>query len=343
MTDCGRPVLRVIRTLRLCPIYIILLLGGVLAVRGAAQQSSHAPLWRDAAGELQRMHLTDMALGAPLVVDEFKIIPLAAVGIGSGHKQDAKAQGSIVGSAGLVSPRGVIVISPRGVQLLPVSPGFVEQFLNVVVPVILQVISKNNIDDESEALDSPSQLRWPAILAGLYTLLPENGLEFGLFPWPLGLIILFVLGWLALAVLVGVFLPQQVQAVATTLQENTLRAGLIGMLSYGVAFILAIVFAASIIGIPLSMIVLVFIWALTLLGLIGVASIAGRRIAMMVWHADASQMIAILIGGVLLGVVRVIPVLGWVAWMVLGIFGFGAVVLTRGRMAQPREIEASDS
>ena len=310
---------------------------------GASQQTSHDILVRDVADELKQFHLTDVMLGSPLVVDEFKIIPIATIGVASGQNQNPKEQGATLGSAGLVSPRGVIVISPRGVQLLPVSQGFVEQFLGVVIPVIFQTISEKRIDDESGALDSQSLLTWPTLLARLYTLLPENGLRFGLFPWPLGLIILFIVGWLSLALLVGVFLPQQVYAVTMTLQENMLRTGLIGMLSYGVAFILAIVFAVSIIGIPLSMIVLVLIWALTLLGLIGIASIVGHRVARVLWRADASQIVAILLGGVLLGIVRVIPVLGWVAWLVLGIFGFGAVVLTRGRIAKQREIETSGS
>jgi hypothetical protein len=163
-------------------------------------------------------------------------------------------------------------------------------------------------------------------LARLYTLLPENGLKFGLFPWSLGLVILFIVGWLALALLVGVFLPQPVSAVSTTLQENMLRTGLIGILSYGVGFILAIVFGVSIIGIPLSIMVLVLMWALTLLGMISIALVVGHRTARAMRRADTSPIADILVGGIILGIVRVIPVLGWVAWLVLGIFGIGAVV-----------------
>jgi len=42
----------------------------------------------------------------------------------------------------------------------------------------------------------------------------------------------------------------------------------------------------------------------------------------------------ILIGGILLGLVRMLPFLGWIIWLILGLFGFGAVLLTRLRQGR---------
>lgn len=314
------------RALRLFSICTTVILGGALTVYGSSHQTSLDPALRDAVEALQQVYATDIVLGAPLEIGAVKIIPLATVAIGYGQKQGAKEKGPSLGTAGLVSPVGVLVVSARGVQLLPVSKGLIEQLLSAVTPVILQVIGEKSIENEGTERDSRSELLWPTVLARLYRLLPENGLKFGVFPWPLGLVILFIVGWLALALLVGVFLPQQVSAVATTLQDNLLRTGLIGILSYGVGFLLAIVFGVSIIGFPFAIMVLVLMWTLTLLGMISIASIVGHRSAMAMRRADASPITSILVGGVILGVVRVIPVLGWVVWLVIGIFGMGAVV-----------------
>jgi hypothetical protein len=72
------------------------------------------------------------------------------------------------------------------------------------------------------------------------------------------LVLISVLGWLALAPLIGVFLPSQLVAIASTLQANALRAGVLGLLSYGAIFMLAVVFTISIIGIPFTVLLLVF-------------------------------------------------------------------------------------
>ncbi len=317
----------------------LVILGGTLTVYGTSHHTALDTSLRDAVEALQQIYATDVVLGEPLEIGAVKIIPLATVAIGYGQKQGAKAQDLTLGTAGLMSPIGIVVVSPKGVQLLPVSKGFIEQLLGALTPAILQVIGQKSINNKGVERDSQSHLLWPTVLARLYRLLPENGLKFGVFPWPLGLVILFIMGWLALALLVGVFLPQQVSAVATTLQENLLRTGLVGILSYGVGFVLAIVFGVSIIGIPLSIMVLVLMWALTLLGMISIASIVGHRLAMAMRRADASQIAAVLVGGVILGVVRLIPVLGWVTWLVLGIFGIGVVV----RAARQDGIETKGS
>jgi hypothetical protein len=49
----------------------------------------------------------------------------------------------------------------------------------------------------------------------------------------------------------------------------------------------------------------------------------------------------ILIGGILLGLLRMLPFLGWIVWLILGLFGFGAVLLTRVRHGRRDELDTS--
>jgi hypothetical protein len=206
-----------------------------------------------------------------------------------------------------------------------VSKGFIEQVMGAVTPVILQVIQARGRDavDAADAPTAPASL--PELLATFYAFVPARGLKFGLFPWPLPLVLIFLVGWLALALLIGVFLPHQLVAIASTLQVNVLRAGILGLLSYGVIFILAVVFTISIIGIPFTVLLLVFTWAANLLGTVSIAWLIGQKAWGALRRAHYPEVVYVLTGG-LLEAVRIIPVLGWLLWSVLGVFGFGAVV-----------------
>ena len=213
--------------------------------------------------------------------------------------------------------------------------------LGAITPVVLQVI--RGLRQAPEDAGEVTRQRWnpTEILAALYALLPQGGLQFGLFPWPLTLVLIFLAGWLVLALLIGVFLPWPVTAIAATLQEHTLRTGLVGVLSYGVVLILAAVFTVSIIGIPLTVMVLVLAWGAQLLGMVSIAALVGRRSTTAMRRPDYSNVVCILIGGIILGLVRIIPVFGWIAWLLLGIFGFGAVILTQGRAVRGGELGAT--
>lgn len=328
------------RILRTIFVSLAVLCVSVPPVYGSPQPDVPKATWRDTVEELRRVFDTDIVLGKPLEIEDLKIIPLAAVGMGYGQK-GASDRGTMQGAGGIVSPVGVIVVSRTGVQLLPVSKGFIEQLLAAVSPLVLYVIRGERQQAPDEVSGTHPGLSWPTMLARLYTLLPDDGFKFGLFPWPLGLVLIFIAGWLVLALLISVFLPQQVGAIAATLQTQILRTGIVGLLSYGVVFILVAVFTVSMIGIPLTMMVLVLTWALQLLGMVSIAALVGQRTATAMGRVAASPGVAMLIGGVILGVVRIIPVLGWVVWLLLGIFGFGAVLLTHWRRVRHEGLEPS--
>ena len=316
-------------------------LGILPAVGGMPRAATLDPALRESVEELKRVYATEMVLGKPLELEGLKIIPLATVGLGYGQRQGTPEQGALHGVGGVLSPVGVLVVSPTGVQLLPIPKGLVEQLLGALAPVIAQVLHGEGTTPDGRERGTPLRLTPPEILGALYALLPKGGMAFGLFPWPLSRVLLFVLGWLALALLSGVFFPQQVAAVAATLRDHTLRTGLIGLLSAGVVGLLAVVFTLSLIGLPLTILVGLLAWAVQLFGMIGMALLVGQTAMAAVQRPRDSALEHILIGGILLGLVRMLPFLGWIVWLILGLFGFGAVLLTRVRHGRRDELDTS--
>jgi uncharacterized spore protein YtfJ len=309
-------------------------LGILPAMGGLSRAATLDPALRESVEELQRVYATEMVLGKPLELEGLKIIPLATIGLGYGQRQGTPEQGALHGVGGVLSPVGVLVVSPTGVQLLPIPKGFVEQLLGALAPVIAQVLHGEGITPDGRERGTRLRFTPPEILGALYAFLPKGGMAFGFFPWPLSRVLLFVLGWLALALLSGVFFPQQVAAVAATLRDHTLRTGLIGLLSAGVVGLLAVVFTISLIGLPLTILVVLLAWAVQLFGMIGMALLVGQTATAAVQRPRDSALEHILIGGILLGLVRILPFVGWIVWLILGLFGFGAVLLTRLRQGR---------
>jgi uncharacterized spore protein YtfJ len=318
----------------LLTVCVAALLGILPAVGGMPRAAPLDSALRESVEELQRVYATEIVLGKPLELDGLKIIPVATVGFGYGQRQGTPEQGALHGVGGVLSPVGVLVVSPTGVQLLAVPKGLVEQLLGGLAPVIAQVLHGESTTADGRERGTRLRLTPPAIVGALYALLPQGSMAFGFFPWPLSRVLLFVLGWLALALLSGVFFPQQVAAVAATLRDHTLRTGLIGVLSAGAVGLLAVVFTLSLIGLPLTILVILLAWAVQLFGMIGLALLVGQTATAAMQRPRDAALEHILIGGILLGLVRMLPFLGWIIWLILGLFGFGAVLLTRLRQGR---------
>jgi uncharacterized spore protein YtfJ len=311
-----------------------------LAATDQARAESSNPS-ADTLEELKSLYSTEIILGQPLEVEGVKIIPLATIGIGFGRRDASKDQGELRGAGGVVSPVGVLVVSNKGVQLIPISKGFLEQLGSALAPIMLEFIRRAEEAPEDGKGRMGRRANLASTLAAIYGFLPENGLKFGFFPWPPFLIVIFILGWLASAVLITVFLPDQISEVAKTSRERPLHTGLTGLLGFGGVLFLAILFAASVIGLPLTVLLLVLTWVLSLLGVVGIAWIVGEKCIAAFSATRHSGTVYVVIGGILLAILRVIPFFGWVIWFLLGVFGFGGVVLTHWRKMRARELRTS--
>lgn len=273
---------------------------------------------RTAVEELKGMYSAEIIMGTPLEVNGLKIIPLATVGVGYGQHgmpSDSDTQ-KMQGAGGILNPVGIIVVSGKNVKLIQLSKGFIEQLVGALAPVIVQAVK-------------PGQQQAVGANGETYKI-PEaqgtTGIERTLISVYTRIVFYFILGWLGLVLIIAAFLPQQVTAAVSMLQQNYIRTGLIGLVGYGLVFLFAAVFTMSLIGIPLTVVVVILTCVFTLFGTGGLALLVGQKIAAALGKDAYSNIICVLIGGIILGVVGIIPVLGLFVWTIVAIFGFGAVL-----------------
>lgn len=324
---------------------MVLLLAGISGGKMIAVAAAENPTKLSVNPEIQTalrglnlIFTEKMVLGKPLEVQGLTLVPVATVGLGfgSGAAPGTEGPDRMAIGGGIASPAGVIVISKRGVQMLPIKRGFMGEIMAVAMPTISQVLRDRQTTSEPSAegvVDISSPLR--KVGTQLFQMLLQNGFRFGFFPWPLGLIAVFLVGWLGLTLFIGTFVSESVAVTAQRLSSDTLRAGLTGLLAAILVLILAGILLVSVIGIPLMLILFFSAGAAWLLGMTGVVYVIGEKLARGLKRETLSLVSMLLIGGVVLGAVRVIPIIGWIVWLLIGLIGFGAVLLTKFGTGKP--------
>jgi cytoskeletal protein CcmA (bactofilin family) len=145
--------------------------------------------------------------------------------------------------------------------------------------------------------------------------------------------ILRIFLWALLAMLVALFLPGQLNHVARTAVSQPIISGGLGLLTLIAVPIIVVVIALTILLIPVSlvgMLLLVLAWAF---GLISLGTELGQRFAGIFnrqWHpALAAGLGTFLLILVINGAEALIPCLGIIPKIIVGVLGLGAVTLTR--------------
>jgi uncharacterized spore protein YtfJ len=275
--------------------------------------------------ELKRVYATEITLGKPMEVNGLKLIPLATVGIGYGQHGMQPEKEKMRGVGGVLIPVGIVVVSGRDVRIIQLSKGFIEQLIDALAPVMLQVMNlkqKEGREAEGVAQGKGISVKEREIKTGkTFTSIYMRVVGF------------FLLGWLVMVLIIEAFLPQRVTTVVAILRQNYLLTGLVGLIGYGVMFLLIVLFTISLIGIPLTFVVIILTCALTLFGTTGIALMVGQRILEALKQTGYSNMLCILIGGFMMGIIGIIPIIGWIAWTIVGVLGFGTVL--RGMLVSP--------
>jgi hypothetical protein len=139
--------------------------------------------------------------------------------------------------------------------------------------------------------------------------------------------------WMAVAVLVVLFLPKQVERTTQAVTTAPLISGGLGLLTAVIVPLLMAAMAITLILIPVSLLtglVLALAWGF---GVVVVGTETGRRL-MALFNQNWALPVAAALGTFLLTLViniisNVIPCVGWLAPAVVGMVGLGAVLLTR--------------
>jgi hypothetical protein len=154
--------------------------------------------------------------------------------------------------------------------------------------------------------------------------------------------------WAALAILLVLFFKEPAERVAQTAINQAIISAGSGLLTAILAPIVLIVVTLTIILIPVSFIGILVLAIAWLLGWVSLGLEVGRRIAKM-FDQEWAPAIAAGVGTfvlffVLSGFNEIAPCIGWFPRTIVGLWGLGAVVLTRfGTQAYPLDTVVSPS
>jgi hypothetical protein len=162
--------------------------------------------------------------------------------------------------------------------------------------------------------------------------------RFGLFGALYAIAALFTLGTFIVILACGVcllmLLPERLQSITATMFEYSFKSGVWGLGGIVTIILFTTLFAGSIFGFLLIPIVNLVFVLLALLGAIATALWIGKKIL-----PRQKQFIPFLIGMLVLAVISLIPIAGGLIVLMLALFGFGAVLLSRVGTIQPESME----
>ncbi len=167
----------------------------------------------------------------------------------------------------------------------------------------------------------------------------SRGVNFGWGSWAVGNVVWMVfqaLAMSAIAVLVALFAPEHLRRTAGTIVQRPLESGGLGILTFILLPLVLIITIITCIG-PV-VIALLTVLALAL-GWVALGYELGRRLSHAFnqkWTIILEAWVGTLSLGVVVSLIGIIPCIGWIAGVVLGAAGLGAVLLTRfGTLGEP--------
>ncbi|HUB07470.1 MAG TPA: hypothetical protein VMB50_10725 [Myxococcales bacterium] len=150
--------------------------------------------------------------------------------------------------------------------------------------------------------------------------------------WLIGTFVAKLVVFLACGLILLALWPRRLEVVAAELTRATGRSVLLGCAAAVLLPPLAVLFAITIIGIPLALLEAVGVAVATALGYSALALLVGRRLPFGTVHPA----IQLTVGWVLLDLLFLIPILGFLLMLAVWVWTFGAVLASRfGREAAP--------
>lgn len=148
-------------------------------------------------------------------------------------------------------------------------------------------------------------------------------------PW--GLRFIPTIGLIALALLLSVIMPKELNKVSTIVKNEPVIMFLYGMLGIILIIPLALMLAISIVGIALIPIEILAVFLACLIGYIAVAVLIGKKILRAMNNDEPNVIISALLGILLLWLVGLIPFFGGLVKGIACITGFGGVIIAVAR------------
>jgi hypothetical protein len=153
----------------------------------------------------------------------------------------------------------------------------------------------------------------------------------GFFGW-----LFAALAFAACAVLAAVVAPRPLASAASRAEESPGRSFIYGLVSLPVIFVLCVVLAVSIVGIPLLLLLVPAYLALLFFGALVAAFFVGTRVLMVTGRYRVGNALAAVVGATILAATTLLPVLGDLLLYALSLLGTGAIILALFSRRTPR-------
>ncbi len=161
---------------------------------------------------------------------------------------------------------------------------------------------------------------------------PAPGIDLVVRPFATaGGIIIQAIGLAALAMLLTIFLHQQLDRVAQAVTRQPLISGSIGVLTVLLAPITLVILVITVLLIPVALAAVVLLVLAWLFGVVAFGMEVGDRFTKAIhrtWEPVLSTGVGTFLLVVAVGIVNLIPCVGWLAPVIVGLVGLGAAVST---------------
>ncbi|MEW6524391.1 MAG: polymer-forming cytoskeletal protein [Bacillota bacterium] len=173
--------------------------------------------------------------------------------------------------------------------------------------------------------------------AGIRNLPRMGGLNIRFHPWATGTFrVFYVAGLFALALVFLALAPRPVQVVAGAIEAEPARSALWGLAAFTLLGPAMVLFAITIVGIPVALGLLLAAIFARFMGYVGLSLFFGGRILNLIRDSTAlSPAWSLLVGSAIIGVVTAIPMVGWMVSVGLSLVGTGAVLMSKFGSGRP--------
>jgi len=265
------------------------------------------------------------------------VAPQSVVGVGEAITLDHDVEGSVEVLGGSVAVQGTVHgdLIAFGADVVLEEGSRIEGDL-FVLGGTLRGVSETNVGGDVYAPASVvSALE--GVSKGGRTIMAAASQPFSLVT--LALKISLLLGWFVVAIVVTLVMPREVRASSLEVRASPFHSFFLGLVAFTSFVLTAIVFSYLIpyvVGILLLIVLGLFAIVTKVYGMIAVIHAIGTMVARPKTREDLGRrrwmrgdLAMVIVGLVLLGIVRLIPVLGNVLWMTASLVGVGVALGTR--------------
>jgi len=141
--------------------------------------------------------------------------------------------------------------------------------------------------------------------------------------------ILSFIGFLVLAILVVAFFNKNVDLVVAATEKAAGSKFLWGLLVVLLIVPITVLLIVSVVGIVVLPVWIIILIAASILGYVAIAEIFGEKILTALKVKKPTTMTCVVVGTIILGLLGLVPFVGWLIKLVAAVCGLGAVLTTR--------------